>query len=168
MALIHHDVRSHRLARIITHALHLNPANQYPRIFVDAASHVSDTRLWFLASLAMVYSGARSVEAYGLWFERRWAEWFALVSGAIYLPVEIYELRRHVTEIKIAALVVNVVIVAFIGWRLRLAYKERLPQPDHAVAKPEASLQAGEEVGQQKPDTLDPQHAGLTPSSGRL
>ncbi len=51
----------------------------------------------------MVYSGARSVEAYGLWFERRWAEWFALISGAIYLPVEIYELRRHVTEIKIAA-----------------------------------------------------------------
>lgn len=39
----------------------------------------------------------RFVEAYGLWRERRWANWLAAISEGIYLPVEIYELFARVT-----------------------------------------------------------------------
>ncbi|MCZ7627423.1 MAG: DUF2127 domain-containing protein [Candidatus Methylomirabilis sp.] len=42
--------------------------------------------------MAAGYASVRFVEAYGLWLERRWAEWFAAVSGGIYIPFEIYEL----------------------------------------------------------------------------
>ena len=49
---------------------------------------------------ALTYSAIRFTEAYGLWRERRWAEWLSAVSGAIYLPFEIYELAGGITPLK--------------------------------------------------------------------
>ncbi|MBV8031580.1 MAG: DUF2127 domain-containing protein, partial [Betaproteobacteria bacterium] len=71
----------------------------------------SNAQLWLIASLVVVYAAVRFGEAYGLWFERKWAEWLAAVSGGIYVPLEVYELTRHVTWIRIAALVINIAIV---------------------------------------------------------
>src|SRR4029079_9954628 len=59
---------------LVTH-LHLDPARHYPRIFLQAAGRVSDRQLLALASLALLYAVLRLVEAYGLWRQRRWAEW---------------------------------------------------------------------------------------------
>ena len=72
-----------------------------------------------LASLALFYASCRAVEAYGLWRERAWAEWFALITGAVYLPVEVYELWLGITWIKALALVVNIGIVASMACALR-------------------------------------------------
>jgi uncharacterized membrane protein (DUF2068 family) len=58
-------------------------------------------------------------EAYGLWRERRWAEWLAATSGAIYVPFEIYELTRGVSPIKLAMLALNVAIVLYMVAALR-------------------------------------------------
>ena len=116
LTLVHQDAEA--LASRLIERLHLNAANKYPKIFIDAASKLTDTRLWLLATLAMIYAIARAVEAYGLWHERRWAEWFALLSGAIYLPFDVFELCHHINGIKISALIVNLVIVAFIASRL--------------------------------------------------
>jgi uncharacterized membrane protein (DUF2068 family) len=67
----------------------------------------------------VLYATVRFVEAYGLWRARGWAEWLAAVSGAIYIPFELYEIARGVSWIKVAALVLNVVIVAFMVYALR-------------------------------------------------
>src|SRR5262245_24506344 len=76
----------------IVRQFHLNPASHYPRIFLDAINSLSSTRLWILAAGASLYSMIRFIEAYGLWHERTWAEWLGVVSGGLYLPIEIYEL----------------------------------------------------------------------------
>jgi uncharacterized membrane protein (DUF2068 family) len=73
--------------KLVTH-LHLNPANPLPNIIIRAAGELNNSRLLFLAFGAFVYSVIRFIEAYGLWNELRWVEWFALLSGAIYLPIE--------------------------------------------------------------------------------
>jgi uncharacterized membrane protein (DUF2068 family) len=112
LSLLHHDVQ--RAAESVVRHLHLNPARHYPRVFIEAASHMTDTRLWLLASGACAYAVVRGVEAYGLWRARAWAEWFAIVSGAIYLPMEIYALFHHVTALKAGVLLVNVGIVAYV------------------------------------------------------
>jgi uncharacterized membrane protein (DUF2068 family) len=103
--------------RIVRHS-HLNPASHYPRIFLDASSRVTNTHLWLLAAAAAVYAVVRLVEAYGLWFERRWAEWFALVAGAIYVPVEVYELIHRATWLKAGVLLTNLAIVAYMAYVL--------------------------------------------------
>jgi uncharacterized membrane protein (DUF2068 family) len=102
---------------IVRH-FHLNPASQYPRIFLDAVSAVTKRDLWLLVFGAGAYALARFVEAYGLWRERLWAEWFATASGTIYVPIEIYELLRGVTLIKTILLAINLGIVGFLAWTL--------------------------------------------------
>jgi len=116
LSLIHRDL--HAIATHLVAGLHLNPAKKYPRIFIDAADKLTDARLWTLAGLAMIYALCRGIEAYGLWRERAWAEWFALVTGAIYLPFEIYELYQGVNGFKVVAVIVNLVIVAWLTFVL--------------------------------------------------
>jgi uncharacterized membrane protein (DUF2068 family) len=67
-----------------------------------------------LAVAALVYSTIRFIEAFGLWRMRRWAEWFAILSGGVYLPLEIYELTHHATLVKAVVLVINAAIVAYL------------------------------------------------------
>lgn len=105
-------------AEHLINRLHLNPAHHYPQIFIQAMGDVTDSGLWVLAGLAALYSLVRFVEAYGLWYHRRWAEWLAALSGAVYVPVEIYEIAHHSSWIKIAALVINLAIVAYMVWLL--------------------------------------------------
>lgn len=117
LSLIHRDVQD-LAERLVRHS-HLDPASKYPKIFLDLADKVTDAHLWFFASLAALYALVRSVEAYGLWNERRWAEWFALVSSAIYLPVEIYEMWHRFSWIKAGIFLTNVAIVLYMAYALR-------------------------------------------------
>lgn len=115
--LIHHDIQG--MAEALVRHAHLNPASHYPRIFIDASSHLNDANLRLLASAALVYAGFRLIEAYGLWHERRWAEWLGAVSGGIYIPVECYELLQGVAWLKLVLLAVNVLCVAYLVQALR-------------------------------------------------
>lgn len=108
---IHQDLG--QIAERLVHRLHLDAAKKYPRIFLDLANNLSDGQLWALAALAMVYAAVRFAEAYGLWFQRRWAEWLAALSGGIYVPVEIYELARGYSPWKLGALILNALVVAY-------------------------------------------------------
>jgi uncharacterized membrane protein (DUF2068 family) len=53
------------------------------------------------------------VEAYGLWYYKKWAQWVSAASGAIYIPFELLELREHVTWLGLAALALNLLVVVF-------------------------------------------------------
>jgi len=116
--LVHRDVE--HAAEALIDRLHLDAAKKFPHIFLQLAANISDAQLWGLAALALAYALLRFAEAYGLWFQRRWAQWLAAVSGAIYVPVEIYELSRGVSWIKVGALVLNAAVVTYmcyILWR---------------------------------------------------
>src|SRR6202000_2989526 len=93
LSLVHRDAQS--IAEEIVRLMHLDAARRYPRIFIDSASSLNDARLWGLSGGALVYSTVRFVEAYGLWHERSWAEWFAVISASLYLPVEIVHLINN-------------------------------------------------------------------------
>jgi len=69
--------------------------------------------------LALAYSCVRLIEAYGLWRDRAWAKWLAALSGAIYVPFELYELYLGPSGIKVAALVLNVAVVAYMAHSIR-------------------------------------------------
>jgi uncharacterized membrane protein (DUF2068 family) len=118
-ALVHRHAQS--AADSLVMHFHLNPASRYPRIFIDAARSMTDARLWLLAGAAAGYAALRFVEAYGLWRKRRWAEWFAVASGGLYIPIEIYELWEGVSWVKLGLLAVNAAIVAYLGLVLRRA-----------------------------------------------
>jgi uncharacterized membrane protein (DUF2068 family) len=112
LSLVHRDLED-LAERLVRHS-HLNPASHYPRVFIEAAARTSDSRLRTMAALAFVYSAVRFIEAYGLWKMRAWAEWFAIISGCVYLPIEVYELFEHATLIRAGILILNAAIVAYL------------------------------------------------------
>lgn len=83
-----------------------------------------------LAIGAMVYGALELLEGIGLVLRRRWAEYLVLIATAAFLPVEIDEVARHPTPFKAVALVVNMVIIAYLVWRKRLF----LERPSTATA----------------------------------
>ena len=112
-------------AELIIRHLQLNPAKHYPQIFITAMSRLNDAHLLALAGFAALYAMVRFAEAYGLWYERRWAEWLAALSGGVYVPIEIYELLHRPTWLKVAALIVNLMVVAYMVWLLTETRRRR-------------------------------------------
>ncbi len=80
------------------------------------ADRMMDADVLTVLTIATVYSSLRFIEAYGLWRQRVWAEWLAIISGAIYLPYEMYKLVRRPTAIHWAILLINIIVVAYIAW----------------------------------------------------
>ena len=73
-----------------------------------------------LAITAAAYCIIEGIEAVGLWWERRWAEYLTVVATAGFLPFEIHELLDRVSVFRVGALVVNVAILVYLIWAKRL------------------------------------------------
>jgi uncharacterized membrane protein (DUF2068 family) len=121
------------LLRVLHRVLHLSPDGHLARMIMHGAARVNHHNLHIFTLLAFAYVAIRFVEASGLWLEKEWAEWFALISGALYMPYEIYELTLRPTPIKWGILVINALIVLYMAWLLRDSHKHR--QHSAAVAE---------------------------------
>jgi uncharacterized membrane protein (DUF2068 family) len=118
VSLVHRDAWD--VAESILRMLRISPGHHYAQVFLNLADNVTNAKLWALAAGATAYSVVRFIEAYGLWNARAWAEWFALISGAVYVPFEAYELIHRPTLVHVVVLVVNVGIVLYMLY-LRMA-----------------------------------------------
>ncbi len=67
-----------------------------------------------LLALALVYAAVEWTEAYGLWRERRWAEYLTVLATTGFLPLEIHELIKSITVVRVLALVVNVALIIWL------------------------------------------------------
>ena len=99
--------------------LHLNPAGRTPHVLADAAHDLTNARVRMLSLGVLVYVATRLVEGWGLWNGRRWAAWFSVASGAIYLPFEVYELAQGASILKVCTLLVNLAVVGYMARVLR-------------------------------------------------
>jgi uncharacterized membrane protein (DUF2068 family) len=111
--LLHRDMEE--TAENLLLRLHINPDRHLARAFLEAASKLTDSRLWELAAAAVAYSAVRFTEAWGLWNRRAWAQWFALLSGALYLPWEVLKLVQRINWLHAGVVVGNVIVVLYIG-----------------------------------------------------
>ena len=82
-------------------------------------SGVSHARLEALGVGAFLYAALYTAEGIGLWRGARWAEYLTVIATGSFIPFEGYELAREFTPLRLAALVVNVVVVAYLIYRLR-------------------------------------------------
>ncbi|WP_272476802.1 DUF2127 domain-containing protein [Baekduia alba] len=87
---------------------------------VDELFSLRSSRLHLFAAIAIMYALVEGVEAVGLWWGKRWAEYLTLIVTASLLPVEIYELTNHVSPFKVVAFILNVAVVAYLLYAKRL------------------------------------------------
>lgn len=124
--LVHKDPGD--MADTFLRLLHISPDHHFAQVFLIWADDLTDTKLWAVAGVAMVYAILRFAEAYGLWKARAWAEWIALVSGAMYLPFEIYKLIERISPLHVGIFTVNLAVVLFMGLLRLSAHKTRMAQ----------------------------------------
>jgi uncharacterized membrane protein (DUF2068 family) len=123
LALVHKDVWLY--AESLLALLHVNTDRRSAQMFLDFADSVTDARLWAAARIAFAYALLRFTEAYGLWKARTWAEWVALVSGALLMPLEIRELMRGLSLLRCAVLIGNMAVVLYMLYVIRANRRER-------------------------------------------
>jgi len=71
-----------------------------------------------MASVAsFAYAALFLTEGTGLLMRKRWAPWLTIIATASLIPFEIYEIVKSATLFRIAALVANVAVVAYLIWR---------------------------------------------------
>lgn len=117
LKLLHKDV-----AAVVdgwVNAFRVDPHNHYIYWLLSKLSKVDDRRLKELSIGTFIYAGVFLTEGTGLAFRKRWAEYFTIIVTASFLPLEIYELFRHLTTAKAVALLVNVAVVVYLTWELR-------------------------------------------------
>ena len=122
LSLLRYDL--HRLAVELIEHFGLKPGAHYPSIILHYADLLADTNLQALVLLAAGYVLLRFVEAYGLWYQRIWGQWVGALSGALYVPFELWHLADQPSLLGALVLVSNLAIVGFLAyllWRERQA-----------------------------------------------
>lgn len=124
ISLIHKDLNS--VAGHILEFLHIDPTGHFAQMFVERASKIDESNIEIIVALAFVYTIVRMIEAYGLWRLRAWAEWFAIVSGAIYLPIEIYKIFQEPSIVHFTIFFGNILIVLYLIYVRREAHYHKI------------------------------------------
>jgi uncharacterized membrane protein (DUF2068 family) len=91
--------------------------------FLHSLEHVftlKSSTLYAVAAVAAAYAVLEGVEAVGLWYQKRWAEYLTFIATTAFIPYEIYELTRTVSPFKIVAFVLNVAIAVYLLYAKRL------------------------------------------------
>jgi uncharacterized membrane protein (DUF2068 family) len=78
------------------------------------------TSRWLtLVAIALaVYALLELAESAGLWLAKRWGEYLATVATSAFLPLELA--KGNITWLKVAALVINLLLVIYLIWTRRL------------------------------------------------
>jgi uncharacterized membrane protein (DUF2068 family) len=76
---------------------------------------------------AFLYAGLFLIEGAGLWHGRRWAGYVTVVETVALIPLELFELSRRLTPVRIGALALNVAVAAYLWHRLRREPAPRVP-----------------------------------------
>lgn len=109
---------------------------------IDNAFTTSSSHLHLVGAVLLVYGAVEGVEAAGLWYQRRWAEYLTFLVTASLLPLEIYELVNRATVFKAIAFVINVAVVVYLLRAKRLFGLRGGVAAEHA----EAALDQGWEA----------------------
>jgi uncharacterized membrane protein (DUF2068 family) len=102
-----------------TRMLRLDPGNHFVELALGKASLVTPDQIRKLGLGGLLYAGLFLAEGTGLWMRKRWGEWLTVIITSTLVPVEIYEIYRHPTVVKIVVLFLNVGIVAYLVYRIR-------------------------------------------------
>lgn len=115
--LVHRDV-----AATVAHWIdyfRLDPEDRYIHAILSRVLRVTPRQLRELSAGTLFYSALFLTEGTGLLLRKHWAEYLTVISTALFVPLEIYELIERFTLIRLAVLAINLGIVWYLALRLK-------------------------------------------------
>jgi uncharacterized membrane protein (DUF2068 family) len=121
--LLHRDLTELVLQWI--HRLSLEPDGRVSAWLLARALNLDEKRLRLISIAFFVYATLYLVEGIGLYLQKLWAEWLTIIVTALLLPLEVYELYHRPSAMKVALILVNLAVIAYLVWRLKCELAER-------------------------------------------
>ena len=99
--------------------LHLDVGNRYVDRALGKLMSLDERKLKEISAGTFFYAALLLTEGVGLLLRRRWAEYFTVIVTGSFIPLELYELARHVTVTRVVVLGINVAVVWYLVVVLR-------------------------------------------------
>ena len=119
LSLLHGDLLA--LVARWAEAMQVSTQNRLLHKLLQELGLVHPRQIVIFSAVTFSYAALLLTEGVGLWLEKVWAEYLTTIVTACFIPFEIYELTKRVTPTRILLLLVNVAVVVYLSWRLRLA-----------------------------------------------
>ena len=103
--------------RIVEH-LGIDPGSRIVRKALESYNGMSAHKLELFAIACAAYAIVFAIEGVGLLLRKHWAEYFTVVVTGSFMPFEVYELVKHATAMRAAALVINAGVVVYLVVRI--------------------------------------------------
>lgn len=87
---------------------------------LQRAFAAKSSTVWLVGCVLVGYAVLEGVEAVGLWFAKRWAEYLTFIATTVLLIPEVYELTGRITVTKIVTLLINLAVVVYLLLAKRL------------------------------------------------
>ena len=102
--------------------------NHFIHGLIERFTNLDDRKLRQLSVGTFFYSAMLLTEGVGLALRQRWAEYFTIIATSSFIPLELYEIFKHVTLMKVALLFVNIAVVAYLAMELKRCSKVKSPR----------------------------------------
>lgn len=112
LGLIHKDVGA-----FMTHlagAANLDIDGTYVVWALHKVSQIKSSQMAEASAAAFGYAALCLVEATGLHLRRRWAEYLTAFATTVFIPLEVFEVLKKMTVVRVSTLLLNVVIVVYL------------------------------------------------------
>ncbi len=113
LSLRHTDLHVATDAFLLRHGI--DPERHYTRLFIESVAGATNHHAGQIAMIAFAYALVRLVEGYGLWQGKHWAEWFAVISAGIYLPLEFQHFAHHATLLNAGVIGFNMALILYLA-----------------------------------------------------
>ena len=99
--------------------VHVDPEGRYADRLLTRLLSVDDRKLRAISAGTFGYAALLLTEGVGLLLRKRWAEYFTVIVTSSFIPLELYELWRHVTPTRLTVIAINIAIVWYLIVLLR-------------------------------------------------
>jgi uncharacterized membrane protein (DUF2068 family) len=99
--------------------LEISSENHHLQRLLENAGLIRTNHLAWVSAITLFYSALSFAMGFGLWLEKRWAEYLTAFVAASFIPFELYELLRHFRVMTDLILTINIVTVIYLIGKLR-------------------------------------------------
>lgn len=121
LRMLHKDLVDEFTRAIV--ALRFDPEGRFVSLLLGKVALISPHRLREISAVVFAHAALDIVEGVGLILRKIWAEFVTLTVTALFLPVEFFEIVRHVTLVRVSILAVNLAVVAYLIFHVQMVLR---------------------------------------------
>lgn len=124
--------------------LGLDPGSSLLNHAIQKVCEIPQDQVWQLGAVSFMYAALFTTEGIGLWFAKRWAEWFTVIITGSLVPFELYETVRRLSALRILVLIVNIAVVVYLVYRINHERRSNHGKAESVGMRPSDAGSAGD------------------------